>query len=139
DYFYQGKLDMQYKDVLFQLRPEVENLTGDTISGYRLEVQLYDKDNKPVFEKPLDTAGAEIINESYPRLDNVRFGFFEQTISNPKKWSAESPNLYTMLLVVSDPQGDITEVKSSKIGFRSFEFSQENEKILIEGKPTYKF
>lgn len=137
DYFYQGKLDMQYKDVLFQLRPEIENLTGDTISGYRLEVQLYDKDNKPLFEKPLDTAVAEIINESYPRLDNVRFGFFEKTISNPKKWSAETPNLYTMLLVLRDPKGDITEVKSSKIGFRSIEFSKENGKLLINGKPTY--
>lgn len=137
DYFYQGKLDKQYKDVLFQLRPEVENLTGDTISGYQLEVQLYDKYNKPLFEKALDTAVAEIINESYPRLDNVRFGFFEKNISNPKKWSAETPNLYTMLLVLKDPQGAITEVKSSKIGFRSIEFSKENGKLLINGKQTY--
>ena len=137
DYFYQGKLDKQYKDVLFQLRPEVENLTGDTISGYQLEVQLYDQENKPLFEKALDTAVAEIINESYPRLDNVRFGFFEKNISNPKKWSAETPNLYTMLLILRDPQGAITEVKSSRIGFRSIEFSKENGKLLINGKETY--
>ncbi|WP_417361257.1 glycoside hydrolase family 2 TIM barrel-domain containing protein [Galbibacter sp.] len=137
DYFYQAKLDDKYKDALFQLRPEVENLTGDTISGYQLEVQLYDKYNKPLFEKAMDTAVAEIINEDYPRLDNVRFGFFEKDISNPEKWSAETPNLYTMVLVLKDPQGDITEVKSSKIGFRNIEFSKENGKLLINGKETY--
>ncbi|MDT0677602.1 glycoside hydrolase family 2 TIM barrel-domain containing protein [Autumnicola musiva] len=137
DFFYQTKLDKDYKDALFQLRPEVENLTGDTIKDYRLEVQLYDAENKPVFEKALDTAVSEIINEDYPRLDNVRFGFFEKDIPNPKKWSAETPNLYTMLLILKDSTGNITEVKSSKVGFRSIEFSQENSKMLINGKETY--
>ncbi|MDN3594843.1 glycoside hydrolase family 2 TIM barrel-domain containing protein [Zunongwangia endophytica] len=137
DFFFQAKLDKEYKDALFQLRPEVENLTGDTIINYRLEVQLYDDHHKPVFDKVLDTAVSEIINESYPRLDNVRFGFFEKMIKEPKKWSAEVPNLYTMLLILKDEKGEISEVKSSKIGFRSIEFSKKNSKLLINGKETY--
>lgn len=137
DFFFQAKLDKDYQDALFQLRPEVENLTGDTIKNHRLEVQLYDAENNPVFKKALDTAVSEIINESYPRLDNVRFGFFEKMIQNPKKWSAEVPNLYTLLLILKDAEGNITEVKSSKIGFRSIEFSEENSKLLINGKETY--
>lgn len=137
DFFYQTKLDKDYRDALFQLRPEVENLTGDTIQCYRLQVQLYDSENKPVFEKAIDTAVSEIINESYPRLDNVRFGFFEKKITNPKKWSAEVPNLYIMLLILKDPEGNITEVKSSKVGFRSIEFSKKDSKLLINGRETY--
>ncbi|WBL23376.1 glycoside hydrolase family 2 TIM barrel-domain containing protein [Zunongwangia sp. HRR-M8] len=137
DFFFQGKLDKNYTDALFQLRPEVQNLTGDTIKNHRLEVQLYDPENHPVFEKALDTVVSEIINESYPRLDNVRFGFFEKKIKNPKKWSAEVPNLYTLLLILKDAEGNISEVKASKIGFRSIEFSKENSKLLINGKETY--
>ncbi|MCM8568474.1 DUF4981 domain-containing protein [Gramella jeungdoensis] len=137
DFFYQAKLDKDYKDALFQLRPEMENLTGDTIRDHSLEVQLYDAENKPVFEKALDTVVSAIINESYPRLDNVRFGFFEKKISNPKKWSPEEPNLYTMLLILKDGEGNITEVKSSKVGFRSIEFSEKDSKLLINGKETY--
>jgi beta-galactosidase len=53
DFFYQTKLDKDYKDAMFELRPRIENLTGEEISGYKLEAQLYDKNNKPVFEKPL--------------------------------------------------------------------------------------
>ena len=131
------KLDENYQNALFQLMPEVENLTGDTVRTHRLEVQLYDDKNNPVFEKALDTAVSEIINESYPRLDNVRFGFFEKMIQSPKKWSAEVPNLYTMLLILKDGEGNITEVKSSKIGFRSIEFSEKNSKLLINGRETY--
>ncbi|WBL24678.1 glycoside hydrolase family 2 TIM barrel-domain containing protein [Zunongwangia sp. HGR-M22] len=137
DFFFQGKLDKNYTDALFQLRPEVQNLTDDTIKNHRLEVQLYDPENHPVFEKALDTAVSEIINESYPRLDNVRFGFFEKQIKNPKKWSAEVPNLYTLLMILKDAEGNISEVKASKIGFRSIEFSKEDSKLLINGKETY--
>ncbi|HEX9152789.1 MAG TPA: glycoside hydrolase family 2 TIM barrel-domain containing protein, partial [Flavobacterium sp.] len=36
-----------------------------------------------------------------------------------------------------DPNGNITEVKSCKVGFRSVEFSKENGKMLINGKETY--
>ncbi|GLB49626.1 glycoside hydrolase family 2 TIM barrel-domain containing protein [Neptunitalea lumnitzerae] len=137
DFFYQTKLDKEYKDALFQLRPEMDNLTGDTIAGYHLEVQLYDAHHKPVFEKALDTAVINLINESYPRLDNVRFGFFQKTVINPKKWSTEAPNLYTLLLILKDSVGTITEVKSCQVGFRSIEFSKENSKLLINGKETY--
>ena len=38
---------------------------------------------------------------------------------------------------LKDGSGNITEVKSSKIGFRSIEFSEENSKLLINGKETY--
>ncbi len=35
------------------------------------------------------------------------------------------------------PFGEIEEVKSSRVGFRSVEFSEENSKLLINGKETY--
>lgn len=137
DFFVQTKLDKQYKDAVFQLRPRLDNFTGDTIKNHTVEVQLYDAQNKPLFDKPLVRKAIDIISEVSPRLDKVRFGFFQETIKNPLKWSAEKPNLYTLIMTLKNPEGSISEVKSSKIGFRSIEFSKENGKMLINGKETY--
>lgn len=137
DFFYQTKLDPTYEDAVFQLRPTLENLTGNTINNQTFEFQLYDAQNNPVFKKTIAKPAAEILNESYPRLDNVRFGMFEENISNPLKWSTETPNLYTLIMLLKDDQGKIMEVKSCKVGFRSIEFSKENGKLLINGNVTY--
>jgi len=137
DFFVQTKLDKQYKDAVFQLRPRLENFTGDTIKNHTFEVQLYDPQNKPLFEKGLSRKAIDIISEVSPRLDKVRFGFFQETIKNPLKWSAEQPNLYTLVMTLKNPDGSISEVKSCKVGFRSIEFSKENGKMLINGKETY--
>ncbi|WP_417939464.1 glycoside hydrolase family 2 TIM barrel-domain containing protein [Flavobacterium sp. RS13.1] len=137
DFFVQTKLDKQYKDAIFQLRPRLSNFTGDTIKNHTFEVQLYDAENKTLFEKPLVRKAIDIISEVSPRLDKVRFGFFQETIKNPLKWSAEKPNLYTLVMTLKNPDGSISEVKTLKIGFRSIEFSKENGKMLINGKETY--
>lgn len=137
DFFYQTKLDKNYEDAVFQLRPKLENLTGDSIRNASFEFQLYNDKNEALFEKPIDTLAKAIVNESYPRLDNVRFGLFEKKIENPKKWSSEEPNLYTLVMTLKDENGNISEVKSCKVGFRSIEFSKENGKLLINGKETY--
>ncbi len=137
DFFVQTKLDKEYKDAIFKLRPKVENLTGAKIKDYTMHVQLYDANNIAMFKEPLQRPVIDLINESYPRLDNVRFGFFQETIKNPKKWSSEEPNLYTMVISIKDKNGNVTEAKSCKVGFRSIEFSKENGKMLINGKETY--
>jgi beta-galactosidase len=137
DFFYQTKLDKDYKDALFKLRPRMENLTGKEVHGYSLEAQLFDKHNKPVFEKPLKKSVESMINEIYPRLGNVKFALMEAKIKNPDKWSTEEPNLYTLTLSLKDTTGHVLEVKSCKVGFRSIEFSKTDSKLLINGKVTY--
>lgn len=137
DFFYQTKLDSQYRDAVLSIRPRLENLTGDTIKGNVLKAQLYDVNNQPIFSRPLEKSAESIINEIYPRLDNVKFGLLEAKISNPAKWSDECPNLYTLVLSLEDKNGNLLEAKSCKIGFRSIEFSKTDSKLLINGKVTY--
>lgn len=137
DFFYQTKLDKQYKDAVLSIRPRMENLTGKAINGYQLKAQLFDKNSKAVFEKPLQRSVNDIINEIYPRLDNVKFGLMEAKVSNPAKWSDEQPNLYTLTLSLEDSTGKVLEVKSCRVGFRSVEFAKDNSKLLINGKVTY--
>lgn len=137
DFFYQAKLDKQYKDALLSIRPRIENLTGKEATGYTVKAQLYDQDKKAVLDKPLQRSVESIINEIYPRLDNAKFGLLETLVHDPAKWSAEDPNLYTLAISLEDSTGRILEVKSCKLGFRFIEFAKDNSKLLINGRPTY--
>ncbi len=137
DFHWQAKLDKDYKDAAFSIRPRFDNYTGQKIEGYKVKAQLYDKSNKPVFEKPLERSIESIIAEIYPRLDMPKFGLLETTVKNPDKWSDETPNLYTLVLSVEDKDGKLLEAKSCKVGFRKIEFSKTDSKLLINGKVTY--
>lgn len=137
DFHWQAKLDKEYKDATFSVRPRIDNFSGDSIQGFTVKVQLYDEDGDPVFETPLTRSADEIFNEIYPRLDNVKFGLLETTLSNPKKWSAEDPNLYKMVVSLYDDNEQLLEAKSCHVGFRSVEFSDQTGKLLINGKTTY--
>ncbi len=137
DIFYQTKLDKEYKDAVLSIRPRLDNFTGDTVKNMFFKAQLFDADNNPVFEKPLSIKAEDIINEAYPRLDNVKFGLLETTVKNPLKWSDETPNLYNLVVSLEDTTGNITEAKRYTVGFRSIEFDKETSKLLINGKVTY--
>ena len=137
DFFYQTKLDKDYKDAVLSIRPRIENLTGQQMPGYVLKAQLFDANNQPVLQTPLLKKADDIINEIHPRLDRVKFGLLETTIANPKKWSTEEPNLYKFVLSLEDSLGNIVEVKTCNLGFRSIEFRKSDSKLLINGKLTY--
>lgn len=137
DFFVQTKLDENYEDATLSIRPRLGNLTGDTVKNITLKAELFDASGEAVFEKPLEISAADVINEIYPRVDNVYFGMLETKLKNPKKWSPEEPNLYTLVLSLVDENGTILEAKSNRIGFRSIEFRESDSKLLINGKLTY--
>jgi beta-galactosidase len=137
DFHWQAKLDNDYKDAVLSIRPRLDNLTGDTVKGYVVKAQLFDDEGQAVLPGALEIRAEDIFNESYPRLDNVKFGLLETTIKNPRKWSDEDPNLYTLTISLENSEGKIKEVKSCRVGFRSIEFAKDNSKLLINGKETY--
>lgn len=137
DIHWQAQLDKEYNDAVFSLRPRLDNYTGRAVTGYMVKAQLYDKTGKPVFGTPLSKNANAIVNEIYPRLDNVKFGLLESKVSHPDKWSAEAPNLYTLVVSLEDSAGHLLEAKSCKVGFRSIAFSPVDSKLLINGRLTY--
>ncbi|EAR02423.1 glycoside hydrolase family 2 TIM barrel-domain containing protein [Maribacter sp. HTCC2170] len=82
----------------------------------------------------LDQAGQEIIKEksAYQQAE-VQLNF---PVSNPKKWTAETPNLYTMVLNLKAEDGSLESI-AKKIGFREVEIK--NGQVLINGvAPLFK-
>ena len=56
-------------------------------------------------------------------------------LRNVKKWTAETPYLYTLLATVKDSRGNVVEVIPQKVGFRKVEIK--NSQLLVNGQiPT---
>ena len=58
----------------------------------------------------------------------------EIQVENPLLWSAETPNLYTLLVTLKDGDGKILEVIPQRVGFRKVEIRGVN--LLVNGKPV---
>ena len=54
-------------------------------------------------------------------------------IPKVKPWSAEEPNLYTLIIELLDPEGNVVQISQQKIGFRSIEIVGQD--FLVNGQP----
>lgn len=86
--------------------------------------EIYDSENKLVTTKSLETTVSS--GKEEPVVLNIQ-------ISDAKRWSPETPNLYKAVLSVSD--GETTDRYSTKFGIRTIEFSAEKG-FLLNGVPT---
>ena len=123
DYKVTSSLDKkEYKEGIFGLDVTVEgSATGVSTLAYSLE----------------DTAGKAILQNEIPvksrGLSNF-ITFDEQSLPDVKRWSAEHPNLYTLILALKDDAGHITHLTGCKVGFRTSEIK--DGRFCINGVPV---
>ncbi len=77
--------------------------------------------------------GKEILYNKTIPVNGLSAVKFESIISKPKMWSAEAPNLYTLLIELKDGNQKTIEVKPKKVGFRKTEIR--NGQYLLNSKP----
>lgn len=125
DFQVQCDLDTQYRDAVMTVTPIVRNFSQTSSSIHQLEVILYDADGRTVVRMRENTGTIDAGNErSLP---------MKTTLSNPRKWTAETPYLYTTILTLRDPQNRITETLQCRTGFRKVEIK--DGQLLVNGKP----
>ncbi len=102
-----------YTDGELSLAIEVVNAGKE-----KIEASLYD--------------GAEVVTT----LEGDAAGFNQKvTVPTVKKWSAEIPNLYLLIINLKDEAGQIIEVVRQDVGFRTSEIKNGN--LLINGQYVY--
>jgi len=106
-------LDSTYTDATLDLRVAVRNYGAVAAAGYRVAATLLTPCGCTVVEGELGTAavdggGEAAVEAKFP-------------VAAPKKWSAEEPYLYTLLLTLTGPDGAVVEVERVNVGFRSVE------------------
>lgn len=98
----------------------------------RLRVRLSLQGDVPAKVRAiLQSPGGEIVAEQEEAWKES--GGLSMAVEHPMLWSAEEPNLYTLLLYVYDAQGRLVEVVPQKTGFRRFEI--EDGLMKFNGKP----
>lgn len=136
-------LDDNYRDARLVIHPELSVIEGQRGEGYHVEAQLYDANGKAVLDSVLkqdavpmlnlDHKG-KIMNARNPQRGYAPYGWLEATVKNPLKWTAETPNLYTLKLALVDDKGNKIEQVETKIGFRRLEIK--DGRFLVNGVPT---
>ncbi len=130
DYFVTSDLDENYKDAELNAQIKVFNNSNAVPKNYQVEIDVYDAEgnlisasgkNSPKIGWRMGNLGAESILE------------YSTTIKSPKLWSAEFPNLYTIVLTLKDAEGNIQEVTRTAFGFREVEMK--DFQVHINGKP----
>lgn len=86
-----------------------------------LQVLLDLQDNQGVSVAKTELKGSKKIHAVLP-------------VDNPEKWTAETPNLYTLKATLLHAKGDVVEVIPVRVGFRKIEVK--NAQILVNGQPV---
>lgn len=120
DFHVVAGLTDDYKDGTLSVSVEL-----DEAADYSVNYRLLDGDNELLSETVKGSAATEYV-------------FEDRILSDIKQWSAEFPNLYTLLVTVNDADGKLVEATSCKVGFRSVEISDRQlkvngKRILVKG------
>ena len=135
DFFVRCDLDSAYENASLLVTARLRNYAGrKTNLGYRLEAHLFDQALEPVGQQPVAAAGLSNMGH-LKELAEASENIFELRADIPKvrKWSAEDPYLYTVLLVLKDSVGQVVEVEKTRFGFREIEVI--NGQLCLNGRP----
>jgi beta-galactosidase len=142
DFAVRTDLAGDYRDATLQIKPALAAEKGLSLSNWTVRAQLFDADNNPVFTNEsshdaneiLDPDfSAKILDERMPQRGEPKFAWLEAHVKNPAKWTAETPNLYSLVLTLNDESGTVVEADSCKIGFRKIEIR--DGQFLVNGQP----
>jgi beta-galactosidase len=125
DFYAHPVLDAAYRDATLRLNVKVRN-DGAAEAPVAVKATLLDDAGKTVFG-PISASGSAAPGKD-TSLD------LEQAVANPKKWTAETPSLYTLVLSL-ESGGKTVESIPWRVGFRSSEIK--DGQILVNGKPIY--
>lgn len=139
--------DADYNDFTLQIDPQLSVYRNERGEGYKVCAQLFDNNGVEVTSESgtgfllanaepildLDHRAANM-NEWYPQRGPRKMGRMTAKINAPRRWTAETPELYTLHLSLKDSTDAVVEQVIRRIGFRSVEIK--NGQVLVNGQPV---
>ena len=127
DYYVVTDLDKDYKDVSLNLDIDIKNVLDDSVLC-QLEMDVLDDKEQSILKD-----GAQSLNFNMDSAATKKITL-STLIVDPPKWSAEFPNLFTLLVHLKDKEGNTLEAFTKKIGFREVEYK--NYILTVNGVPV---
>lgn len=121
DFKAETPLDADYRNGILKLKVKFASENSQRIPivvGYR----LLDAQDRQVAQ-----------SSSRVNSDQGEVEFNSKTIKEPLQWTAETPNLYTLVISLKQINGNVIEATSCKVGFRTVEIK--DKQLMVNGKP----
>jgi len=112
DFTVRTDLDATYTDATLSFSADIRNLAKKQSQASKIRLTLLDGDKK-IWSNSLPVPS---INSSKETTVTA-----SASIANPKKWTAETPYLYTLLIEHLNADGSLREAIPQKVGFRKVE------------------
>ena len=124
DWYVTTDLDKEYRDADLKVRVDVKNYT-ETSSAYSVRATLADEKGNGIKVMQSEKMLAEGKGKNTVELSSF--------IQNPKKWTSETPVLYSLKLELLDEKGNVTQKIISKVGFKETEIRHQT--FYLNGQP----
>jgi len=125
DFFVKASLTNQYRDGQLDVTVDLKNQGMPNAGKMDITVHLLGTSTESIiYEETREIKLKEPVPQS------VQFSHF---VKNPRKWSAETPELYKLIVTLKDKKGRILQCVSTNTGFRTSEIK--NGQLLINGVP----
>jgi beta-galactosidase len=113
DWYATTDLDENYENAKLNLQITVNNQSKTDKQNYKVRASLFNSDN--VLIKNFTSDAVQIT------ADNKQIINISSEVLNPKKWTAETPNLYRLALELINSEGKSEEIIAGRIGFKETE------------------
>jgi beta-galactosidase len=128
DFTVRTHLDAQYRDAELAIEAQMTHVPD--MADYSVEAMLYDRDSKSVFDRPITAA----VSHFTPMRAETKIAWakFRVRVKAPRKWTAETPYLYRLVLTLKDADGKAVDFESCQVGFRQVEIKDGI--VLLNGR-----
>lgn len=124
DWFVTTDLDDNYRDATLNVKVDVKSY-DDSHSQFAVRAILKDSNGKNVKEMKSESFFMDGKGKKNLKLSSL--------VSNPKKWTCETPTLYSLTLQLIDSNGEVVQQINSKMGFKETEIRHQT--FYLNGQP----
>ena len=129
DFFVRCDLDDDYRNARLDITVKVRNCADEVVQAHSIEVILLEAPERPVGGGVLVQGTMDVIE-----TDSETVVDLSANVADPLKWSAETPNLYTVAVAVRDADGAEVDAHCCRFGFRKVE--TRDGRLFINGVPV---
>ncbi|MEM7152341.1 MAG: glycoside hydrolase family 2 TIM barrel-domain containing protein [Myxococcota bacterium] len=126
DFFARTTLDASFRHGQLELDVELEDEPGAPDETPTVEAMLFDS---PTHDAPRWSQAVQLFADD----DGAWRGTVRTQVDDVRRWTAETPELYTLVLALRGADGAVIEARSARIGFRSIDI--EGGQLRVNGVP----
>jgi len=111
DYFVKADLDANFENGVFELEVDILNSHKRETKDYKLQYRI-----QKSAESEAIYFGEEVFSVAFSSQESISFS---HQLPSVRQWTAETPELYTLIMTLLDANNRTVEVVSHRIGFRN--------------------